>query len=52
MHGTHSCIRKDFPLYGLPLPALVMKCVKLNHYIYIDGNWMLWAGFHFLVERY
>ena len=45
MHGTNSCIKKDFPLYGLPLAALVMKWVKLNHYIYIDGSWMLWAGF-------
>ena len=26
--------------------------VNMDPWIYIDGNWMLWAGFHFWMERY
>ena len=26
--------------------------VNMDPWIYIDGNWMLWTGFHFWMERY
>ena len=40
--------RKDLPL-SLPLPALIMQWVK-KKIINIDGNWMLWTSFHFLMD--